>query len=75
MPLVDSFSGKANKGLWEVRSKLASRRIARLIFAEHHGRMVLLHGFIKKSQQTPKKDLDLALRRYRNLLSQEQGNE
>ena len=29
--------------------------------------MVLLHGFIKKTQKTPKQDLDLALKRKKNL--------
>ena len=27
--------------------------------------MVLVHGFIKKTQETPKQDLDLALKRRR----------
>jgi phage-related protein len=30
-------------------------------------RMILLHGFIKKDQKTPKMDLDLALKRFSNL--------
>jgi phage-related protein len=50
-------------GLWEVRSSLNGNRIARVIFCVAHGHMVLLHGFIKKSQKTPKADLDLAQNR------------
>jgi phage-related protein len=38
-------------------------QVARLIFTEEHGFMVLLHGFIKKTQKTPKADLELALKR------------
>ena len=49
------------KGLYEVRSNLPSDRIARTIFCIHLGQMVLVHGFIKKTQKTPKQDLDLAL--------------
>jgi phage-related protein len=49
------------KGLYEVRSSLPSDRIARIIFCVYGGRMVLLHAFIKKTQKTPKQDLDLAL--------------
>lgn len=30
-------------------------------------RMILLHGFIKKDQKTPKKDLELALKRNANV--------
>ena len=59
MPLVRVLG----KGLWEVRSRLAGGRIARVIFTEEHGVMVLLHGFIKKTAKTPKRDLDLALQR------------
>ena len=48
-------------GLYEVRSKLAQNRIARVIFyIDNKGRMILLHGFIKKTQRTPDEDLDRA---------------
>ncbi len=47
-------------GLWEVRSDLPSQRIARVIFCIVSGQMILLHGFVKKTQKTPKRDLDLA---------------
>ena len=52
-------------GLWEVRSALPSNRIARVLFGVHQGRMLALHGFIKKSQKTPDEDLTLARRRKR----------
>jgi phage-related protein len=52
-------------GLWEVRSALPSNRIARVLFSLHQGRIVALHGFIKKSQKTPDEDLALARRRKR----------
>lgn len=48
-------------GLYEVRSTLSSQRIARVLFyIDAKSRMVLLHSFIKKSQKTPKTDLELA---------------
>ena len=62
MPLVR----KLDKGLWEVRSRLPDR-IASVIFTASDGRMVLLHGFIKKSQKTPQEDLALAKTRLRLL--------
>jgi phage-related protein len=49
-------------GLYEVRTSLQNR-IARVFFAIEGSKMVLLHGFIKKSQSTPKSDLELARRR------------
>jgi len=56
-------------GLWEVRSRLPSRRIARVIFAIGDGRMMILHGFIKKTQQTPEEDLSLARKRMKEALT------
>ncbi|MGJ5181348.1 type II toxin-antitoxin system RelE/ParE family toxin [Bradyrhizobium oligotrophicum] len=50
-------------GLWEVRSSLTRGRIARVIFCELEGKMILLHAFIKKSQRTPTSDIDLAVKR------------
>jgi len=48
-------------GIYEVRTTLRQNRIARILFyADKLGRMVLLHGFIRKSRRTPKEDLSLA---------------
>ena len=55
------------KGLWEVRRNLADGTIARLLFCVHDGKMVILHGFIKKSNKTPLADLELAAKRMRGL--------
>ncbi len=44
--------------LWEVRSSLQRGRIARVIFCVEPGSMVLLHGFMKKSQKMPQQDID-----------------
>ena len=63
MPLVR----KLDKGLWEVRSRLPDR-IARVMFTSGEGRMVLLHGFVKKSRKTPPEDFELAKTRLRMLL-------
>ena len=62
MPLVGHLGG----GLWEVRIKL-DNRIARVLFVLDGSTMVLLHGFIKKQQVTPKPDLDLAKERMKEL--------
>ncbi|GAB6054118.1 type II toxin-antitoxin system RelE/ParE family toxin [Magnetospira thiophila] len=53
-------------GVFEVRTSLGNR-IARVLFCIVEGRMVLLHGFIKKTQKAPQSDLDLALDRKRKL--------
>jgi phage-related protein len=56
-------------GLWEVRSDLPSDRIARMLFSVQQGKILVLHGFIKKSQKTPDADLALARRRKREFES------
>ena len=52
-------------GLWEVRSDCPGNRVARLLFSLVDGRIVVLHGFIKKTRKTPDDDLNLARRRKR----------
>jgi phage-related protein len=48
-------------GVYEVRTNLVQNRIARVLFyIDKKGRMVLLHGFIKKTPKTPDEDLELA---------------
>jgi phage-related protein len=63
MPLCRSLGD----GLWEVRISLTHRRIARVIFCANAGRMVLLHGFLKKTQKTPPPDLELARKRQKEI--------
>ncbi len=62
MPLVR----KLEPGLWEVRSHLPEG-IARVVFTVEGGIMVLLHGFVKKSQKTSATDLEAARRRLARL--------
>lgn len=54
-------------GLWKVRSSLAGSRIARVIFCVAQNRMVLLHGFIKKTQKTLLAELNLARKRQKEV--------
>lgn len=51
------------EGLWEVRSNLAGNRIARVVFCFVGGRILALHGFIKKTRKTPDDELKLARKR------------
>ncbi len=62
IPLVDHLEGD----IWDVRIKL-DNRIARFLFVIDKQTMILLHGFIKKSQKTPKPEIDLAKQRLKVL--------
>jgi phage-related protein len=62
MPLVEKLSPY----LWEIRTKVPDG-IARVMFTVDGQLMVLLHGFIKKTQRIPQKEVATAkarLRRY-----------
>ena len=63
MPLCRNLG----EGLWEVRSTLPSRRIARVLFCLVNSELVVLHGFIKKTQKTPSDDLGLAHKRRKEI--------
>lgn len=54
---------KLESGLYEVRTELSGKRIARVIFSIDGNSMVLLDGFIKKQQKTPKRHLETARKR------------
>jgi phage-related protein len=62
MPLIKKMAAD----LWEVRSHLM-QGISRVLFTIDGEIMILLHGFIKKSQKTPLNELDIARRRLRDL--------
>lgn len=66
MPLIR----KLESNLWEVRSNLKNR-IARVLFTIIDGTMVLVHGFIKKSQKTSQDDINLAKKRISEIRSQQ----
>ena len=63
MPLCRSLK----HGLWEVKTTLPGNKIARVIFCTYKNRIVVLHGFIKKTQKTPPNDIDLARKRQKEL--------
>jgi phage-related protein len=65
MPLIR----KLESDLWEIKSYLKNRT-ARVLFTIIEDNMILLHGFIKKSQKIPKQDLQLARKRIQDLRSQ-----
>jgi phage-related protein len=65
MPLCRAMG----QGLWEIRTALPSRRIARVLLCLHDGTLIALHGFIKKTQKTPDDELILARKRQKELKS------
>ena len=63
MPLCKALGG----GLWEVRTSLPSRTIARVFICFHDGVLYALHAIVKKTQQTPNEALTLARKRMKDV--------
>ena len=58
-------------GLFEIRAK-AEEGIGRAFFCTVVGRkIIILHGFIKKTDKIPKRELDVALTRQKELANNE----
>ncbi len=67
-PVGMPLARKIEDGLWELRSQI-SAGIARTFFTMFDDKIVLLHGFVKKSRKTPTKELAIAKRRLGKLRS------
>ena len=65
-PIGMPLTRKMDENLWELRSHLISG-IARIFFTIYDEKIVLLHGFVKKSRNTPPNELAIAKRRLTKL--------
>jgi phage-related protein len=63
MPLCRSLGD----GLWEVRTGLPSKTVARVLICFHDETLYALHGFVKKTRKTPPDDLELARKRMKEV--------
>lgn len=57
---------KMEHGLWEVRCDI-NDGIARILFTVKDSQLILLHGFIKKTSNTPNNELKTAKNRLKKL--------
>jgi phage-related protein len=67
MPVVKPIGDK----LYEVRSSLSDGSEARILFTIYKNYMLLLHGFIKKTQKIQKRELNLARNRMKKFFKSE----
>ena len=65
-PIGMPLTKKLYKGIWEIRTNLENK-ISRVLFTLSGDQIFLLHGFIKKTEKTPKDDLNLAIKRMKQL--------
>lgn len=50
-------------GLWELREGLGNVSISLFFFQAGHDTLVVIHGFVKKTRKTPKRELSLAIKK------------
>ena len=68
------FKGDKYKGLLELRIEFASNIFRIFFFLSQSNNAILLHGIAKKSQKTPKKELDVALERMKEYSGRRRKN-
>lgn len=69
----EPYSKYLEDGIFEIRAKIGTN-ITRVLYFFYHGREIILtNGFIKKTQKTPKKEIELA-KKYRDDYLRKAGN-
>ncbi|MCG2720067.1 MAG: type II toxin-antitoxin system RelE/ParE family toxin [Nanoarchaeota archaeon] len=62
-PHTSKIAGSEYKDLWELRTKFSSNNFRVIYFLHIKNKFILLHGFKKKTNKTPKRELEIAKRR------------
>jgi phage-related protein len=65
MPYAEHVEGD----LWELRTRLANKRYRIIYFLNTGQSFILLHGFVKKTQKMPKKEINIAKQSLADYLS------
>lgn len=73
-PYVDTIKGEKYKGLMELRIQQGTDISRIFYFLPIGSKFILLHGFVKKTQKTPLRELETALR-YKEDYLRRFGNE
>jgi phage-related protein len=65
---------KSTDDLWEIRARIGSNSFRLLGFIDNEEFVILTNGFSKKSQKTPKNEIELAEQRKADYLFRKGGN-
>jgi len=60
LPIKESLSKHLDDGIFELRTSLQDKIARSLYFYQKERKIVLTHGFIKKTQKTPRKEIEKA---------------
>jgi len=71
--LKEPYTRQIRGKLRELRITAKSGEVRVFYFAFAEGRMVLLHGFVKKARRTPIRDIEIAERRLDDFVNRQGG--
>tara|TARA_R110002049_G_scaffold44225_1_gene129532 strand:- start:62 stop:316 length:255 start_codon:yes stop_codon:yes gene_type:complete len=64
---------KSTDDIWEIRARIGSNSFRLLGFIDNDAFIILTNGFSKKSQKTPKQEIEVAEQRKADFLSRKGG--
>ena len=70
--LREPYSKYLKDGIFELRAKVGTDISRVLYFFYYEGRIILTHGFVKKTQKTPSSEIEKA-KQYRNDFIKKEG--
>ena len=60
LPIKESLSKHLEDGIFELRTSLSDTIVRTLYFYQKGAKIILTHGFMKKTQKTPRKEIERA---------------
>ena len=60
LPIKESLSKHLGDGIFELRIALSDTIVRTLYFYQKGAKIIITHGFIKKTQKTPRKEIERA---------------
>lgn len=71
----EPYTKPLEDGIFELRCKLGTNLARTLFFFYHGGKIIITNGFVKKTQKTPKEEINLAITRREDYISRSDRNE
>ena len=60
LPIKESLSKHLEDGIFELRTSISDKIARTLYFYQRGAKIIITHGFIKKSQKTPRREIERA---------------
>ena len=73
--LREPYSKHLEEGIFELRVKLGSDLTRLLYFFYYEGKIIITNGFVKKTQRTPRKEIEKAKKYRADYIKRRENNE